>query len=85
MLQLLQDRHDEAAASFERALELSARMRARPYEARSLAGLAEALRRRGEPGDEALSEELSARARAEARALGMRRLERELDRAPVAS
>ncbi len=85
MLQLLQDRHDEAAASFERALELSARMRARPYEARSLAGLAEALRRRGEPGDEARAHELSARARAEARALGMRRLERELDQAPVAS
>ena len=46
LLQLLQDRHD-AAASFELALELSERMRARPYEARSRAGLAEALRRRG--------------------------------------
>ena len=85
LLQLVQDRHEEAAASFERALELSVRMRARPYEARSLAGLAEALRRRGEAGDEARAEELSARARAGARALGMRRLERELDRAPVAS
>jgi DNA-binding SARP family transcriptional activator/tetratricopeptide (TPR) repeat protein len=85
MLQLVQDRHEEAAASFERALELSARMRARPYEARSLAGLAEALRGRGDPGDEARADELSARALAEARALGMRRLERELDQAPVAS
>jgi DNA-binding SARP family transcriptional activator len=84
LLQLLRDRPDEAAASFERALELSAKMRARPYQARSLAGLAEALRRRGEPGDEARADELAARARAEARALGMRRLERELDRAPVA-
>ena len=84
LLQLVQNRPDEAAASFERALELSATMRARPYAARSLAGLAEALRRRGEPGDEARAEELAAHARAEARALGMRRLERELDQAPVA-
>jgi DNA-binding SARP family transcriptional activator len=83
LLQLVQDRHDEATASFERALELSGKMRARPYEARSCAGLAEALRRRGAPGDEARAAELSARARAEARALGMRRLERELDQAPV--
>jgi tetratricopeptide (TPR) repeat protein len=84
VLQLAQGRADEAAASFERALELSERMRARPYEARSSAGLAEALRRRGEPGDEARADGLSARALAEARALGMRRLERELDRPPVA-
>ncbi|HET8948968.1 MAG TPA: hypothetical protein VFN44_00615, partial [Solirubrobacteraceae bacterium] len=84
VLQLAQGRVDEAAASFERALELSERMRARPYEARSCAGLAEALRRRGEPGDEARADELSARALAEARALGMRRLERELDQPPVA-
>jgi hypothetical protein len=84
MVRLVQDGHDEAAASFERALELAAKMRARPYEARSLAGLAEALRRRGEPGDEARADELSARALAEAAALGMRRLERELHQAPVA-
>ena len=86
MLQLVQDRHDEAAASFERALELSASDARAPVRgARRCAGLAEALRRRGEPGDEARADELSARARAEARALGMRRLERELDQAPVAS
>jgi tetratricopeptide (TPR) repeat protein len=84
LLQLAQDRHEEAAASFERALELSARMRARPYEARSRAGLAAALRGRGEPDDEARADELSARALADARALGMRRLERELDQASVA-
>jgi tetratricopeptide (TPR) repeat protein len=83
MLQLVQNRHDEAAASFERALELSGKMRARPYEARSRAGLAEALRRRGKPGDEARAEALATRARTEARALGMRRLERELDQAPA--
>jgi DNA-binding SARP family transcriptional activator len=83
VLQLARDRHGEATASFERALELSGKMRARPYEARSRAGLAEALRRRGEPGDAARADELSTRAKAEARALGMRRLERELDQAPA--
>ena len=51
MLQLLLDRPAEAAASFELALERSRAMRARPYEARSQAGLAAALRalRRGRP------------------------------------
>ena len=50
-------------------------MRARPYEARSQAGLATALRR---SGDGARAEELSALAAATARELGMVRLEREL-------
>ena len=62
------------SAAFEQALERSERMRARPYVARSRAGLAEALRRRAEPGDAARAEELSALAAADARALGMTRL-----------
>ena len=74
-MQLLQDRPSEAAASFELALERSRAMRARPYEARSQAGLAAALRRSGE--DERAAE-LSARAAATARELGMPRLLREL-------
>ena len=49
-LRLLLDRPAEAAASFERAIERSRAMRARPYEARSQAGLAAALRRLGEHG-----------------------------------
>ncbi len=44
-LRLLLDRPADAAASFELALERSLAMRARPYEARSRAGLAAALRR----------------------------------------
>jgi hypothetical protein len=74
-LQLLLDRPEEAAASFETAIERSVAMRARPYEARSQAGLATALRRLG---DEERAAELSARAAATARELGMLRLEREL-------
>ena len=54
-------------------------MRARPYEARSQAGLAAALRRRGE---HARAAELAAQAAATARELGMVRLQREL--APAA-
>ena len=50
-------------------------MRARPYEARSQAGLAAALRRLGADGRAA---ELSERAAATARELGMVRLQREL-------
>jgi DNA-binding SARP family transcriptional activator len=75
-LQLLQDRSAEAAASFELALERTPAMRARPYEARSQAGLAAALRRLG--GDEERAAELSARAAATAAELGMTRLQREL-------
>jgi tetratricopeptide (TPR) repeat protein len=78
LLRLLQERWDEAIAAFELALERSERMRARPYVARSRAGLAGALRRRGEPGDAARADELSALAAAEARTLGMSRLQREL-------
>ena len=53
-------------------------MRARPYVARSRAGLAAALRRRGRPGDAAEAEKLSALAARDARRLGMTRLQREL-------
>ena len=82
-LQLLLDRPGDAAASFELALERSRAMRARPYEARSQAGLAAALRRLG--GDEERAAELSARAAATAAELGMTRLQRELALAvPVA-
>lgn len=83
LLQLVQDRADEAVATFELALELSRRMRARPYVARSRAGLAEALRRRAEPGDAARAEELSALAAADASELGMTRLQRELGLSPA--
>jgi DNA-binding SARP family transcriptional activator len=78
LLQLVQDRAADAATTFELALERSTRMRARPYVARSRAGLAEALRRRGAPGDAARAEELSTLAAADARELGMSRLLREL-------
>ena len=62
----------EAAASFELALERSLAMRARPYEARSQAGLAAALRALG--GDGSRAGELEAQAAATARELGMVRL-----------
>jgi hypothetical protein len=53
-------------------------MQARPYLARARAGLADALRRRGAPGDERAAGELRAGAAADAHALGMLRLQREL-------
>lgn len=80
LLQLVQDRLDDAAGSFELALERSLRMRARPYVARSRAGLADALGRRGQPGDAARAKELFALAAVDARELGMTRLQRELAR-----
>jgi len=75
-LRLLLDRPADAAESFELALERSLAMRARPYEARSRAGLAAAIRRAG--GDGARAGELEAQAAATARELGMTRLQREL-------
>ena len=78
VLQLLQDRAHDAAASFAVAIERSQQMHARPYLARSRAGLAEALRRRGGPGDAERAAQLAALAEADARALGMLRLQREL-------
>jgi hypothetical protein len=75
-LQLLRDRPADAAVSFELGLERSLAMRARPYEARSQAGLAAALRRTG--GDAERAAELEARAAATARELGMTRLQQEL-------
>jgi DNA-binding SARP family transcriptional activator len=80
VLQLAQDRPGDAIETFELALERSSRMRARPYVARSRAGLAEALRRRGEPGDDARAVEMAELAAADARELGMLRLQRELSR-----
>jgi hypothetical protein len=84
LLQLLQDRADAAAASFAAAIERSEAMHARPYVARSRAGLAEALRRRGGAGDAERGAELAALAEADARALGMLRLQRELGLEPAA-
>ena len=83
VLQLVRDRAADAATTFELALERSTRMRARPYVARSRAGLADALCRRDGPGDAARAEELSALAAADARELGMSRLLRELGLGPV--
>jgi DNA-binding SARP family transcriptional activator/tetratricopeptide (TPR) repeat protein len=82
MMRLLQDRPAEAAASFERAIERSRTMRARPYEARSQAGLAAALRRLG---DHARAVEPQAQAAATARELAMVRLQRELGAASQAA
>jgi DNA-binding SARP family transcriptional activator len=83
MMQLLQDRPEDAAASFERALERSRTMRARPYEARSQAGLAAALRRCGGAAGAARAEALAEQAAATARELGMLRLQRELELLPA--
>ena len=75
-MRLLQDRPAEAAASFERAIERSRAMRARPVRG-ALAGRA---RRRAAPrcGEDARAAELEAQAAATARELGMMRLQREL-------
>lgn len=78
LLQLSQNRLDDAIPTFEEAVERAASMRARPYVARSRAGLAEALRRRAQPGDGGRAEELAELAAADARELGMPRLQREL-------
>ena len=75
-LRLLMDRPEAAAAAFELALERSETMRARPYVARSQAGLAAARRVLGERDR---ADELASRAAATARELGMLRLDRELD------
>ena len=74
-LQLLQNRPETAASSFELALERSRAMRARPYVTRAQAGLAAALRRLG---DDARADALAGEAAATARELGMLRLQREL-------
>jgi hypothetical protein len=81
----VQDRADAAVATYELALGRSTRMRARLYVARSRPGLAEALRRRAGPGDAARAEELSALAAADARELGMTRLQRELGLSAVSA
>jgi hypothetical protein len=84
VLQLLQGRGDDAVASFEHALQRSRAMRARPYVARSQAGLAGGLRLRGAPGDAERAAELEEQALEAARELGMLRLERELAGVPGA-
>ena len=78
LLQLVQDRPDDAAATFELAIELSLRMRARPYVARSRAGWPTRCGGAARRGEAARAEELSALAAADARELGMSRLQREL-------
>jgi hypothetical protein len=83
LVRLVQGRWHDAIASFELAIERSERMCARPYVARSRAGLADALRRRAEPGDAARADELSALAATDARELGMSRLQRELRLSPA--
>jgi hypothetical protein len=78
VLQLAQGRAQDAIATFALALQRSEQMHARPYVARSRAGLAEALRRRGAPGDAERAAARAAEAEADARELGMLRLLREL-------
>ena len=81
-LRLLQGRAEDAAAAFELAIERAQAMRARPYEARSRAGLAAALRKLGE---HERADEHAARAATAARELGMTRLLRELELAAQAA
>ncbi len=70
-------------AAYELALEQSLRTHARPYVARSRAGLAQTLARRAAPGDAAQAQKLSALAATGARELGMTRLQRELEPTPT--
>jgi hypothetical protein len=76
-MQLVQGKIEAASQALELALEL-ATMRARPYIARSQAGLARALRLRDQPGDEERARALAQQATETARELGMTRLERTL-------
>jgi hypothetical protein len=68
-------------ADLELAIERCARMDAAPYGAHARAALAEALDRRGEPGDDERAAALRAEAGAVAARLGMPRLERRLEAA----
>jgi hypothetical protein len=79
LLNLLCGRLDHAARYFAVAIEKSELMRAGPYLARSQAGLAETLRRRGGAGDAERAAELDETALAAARELGMDRLLREAE------
>ena len=77
LLNLIQGRLDTAARDFELALEKARAMRAAPYEAHSLFGLSEVLRRRDAPGDRERAGELRSSALAIAEKLDMRRLLRD--------
>jgi hypothetical protein len=74
LLNLIQDNLDAAVADFELALERCELMRARPYEAHTLFGLSEALRRRENADDLERAGELRERAVALANELEMTRL-----------
>jgi hypothetical protein len=78
-MNLLRGRLDHAARYFAVAIEKSELMRAAPYLARSKAGLAETLRRRGSGGDAERATQLEEEALAAARELGMERLLREAE------
>jgi DNA-binding winged helix-turn-helix (wHTH) protein/tetratricopeptide (TPR) repeat protein len=78
MLAAVLDRPEEAAAHFERALEMNARMGARAYLARTRAEYAALLLRRGRPGDEARARELRNAAQRSADELGLRGLSKRL-------
>ncbi len=81
---LVAGRHDRAAQYFVVALEKSEAMHARPYIARSQAGLAETLRRRGGTGDADRAAALEEEALATARELDMTRLLGEAEAEAVA-
>jgi hypothetical protein len=74
---LLSGRTDTAVEDFEYALAASRRMRCRPYEGHSCAGLARALEQRAGQGDAERAAELRAAAVAIAQELDMPRLLRE--------
>ena len=76
---LLCGKEDKAAAYFTVAIEKSESMHAWPYRARSQAGLAAALRRRGGTGDADRATGLEREALSTARELNMTRLLRELE------
>ena len=77
LLGLLQGKLDSARRDFELALAKSRSMHARPYEARSLLGLSEVLRRSSSHADRERADELRGQALAIAEKLGMKRLLRD--------
>jgi DNA-binding SARP family transcriptional activator/tetratricopeptide (TPR) repeat protein len=77
LLDLLQGKLDAARRDFELALAKSRSMRARPYEAHSLLGLSQVLRRSSSQADKRSADELRGQALAIAEKLGMKRLLRD--------
>ena len=75
---------DEAIAFLESAADLNQQMGARPWLAHTLADLASTLRRRGKAADFARADELDARAKTAAAAMGMVMLLRRLSADPGA-